>query len=53
MAWEDKLEHDYGWGILGVLFGRAGADQASSYSGALHHFDWSDTMFLVSINTLS
>ena len=43
VAWEDRREHDYGWGIFGVRFGRPGADQAFSYCGTLHDFDRSGT----------
>ena len=34
--------------MFGALFGRPGADQGSSSSGALHDFDRSGTRFLVS-----
>ena len=38
---------------IGALLGRTAADQASSYSGALHDFDWGGTKFLVSPSALS
>ena len=54
VAWEDQREHDHEGGIFGALFGRPGADQAPSTSGALHDFfgalhdfDRSSTRFLV------
>ena len=53
VAWEDRRDRDYGWGIFGALLERPGADQASSYSGALHDFGRSGTKFLVSTSTLS
>ena len=53
VAWEDEREHDHEGGIFGALFGRPGADQAPSSSGALHGFDRSCTMVLVSASTLA
>ena len=53
VAWEDQREHDHEGGIFGALFGRPGADQASSSSGALHDFGRSSTRFLVPTSTLS
>ena len=43
VAWGDQRENDHNWGIYGALFGRSGADQASSYCGALRDFDKSST----------
>ena len=47
MAGKNQREYDCGWGIPGPAFGRPGADQASSPSGALHDLNGGRTRFLM------
>ena len=46
-------EYDGGWSIPGPIFGRPGADQASSSPGALHDLNGGRTRFLVPVGPRS
>ena len=46
VACTNQCEYDGGWGIPGPNFGRSGADQAPSFSGALHDVRGGRTRFL-------
>ena len=47
---ENQRYYTNGWGTLGSILGRPGADQASSFSGALHGFEESCKRLLMSVN---
>ena len=47
VAWKNQREYDGGWNIPGPIFGRPGADQASSLSGMLHDLNGGRTTLLV------
>ena len=47
VAWKNQREYDGRWSIPGPIFGRPGANQASSPSGVLHDLNGGCTRFLV------
>ena len=47
VAWKNQRKYDGGWGMPGPVFGRPGADQASSPCSALHDFNGGRTRSLV------